>query len=157
LGAWLMMWLLRPLATLVHELGHALAASIFTDGQVTVRVGEGGGYQFQLANRIKIDFLWRNGQEGATTYFQEDTQKGKKIIILLSGPFFSFISGSFVGWFLFFTIQPVWVELPMISWFCCNALVFLRAIVPMRLKPTDKHPDGPKSDGLQIINLLRER
>ena len=36
-------WLLRPVATLFHELGHAIPALILTEEVVEVRIGESSG------------------------------------------------------------------------------------------------------------------
>ena len=37
---WVGVWVLRPIATFIHELGHALPALAFTKAEVEVRIGD---------------------------------------------------------------------------------------------------------------------
>jgi len=50
--------------------------------------------------------------------------------------------------------HPIWIEVILVSWFCTNALVFIRSVIPLRLKPTKSFPEGPPSDGLELKNLF---
>ena len=58
------------------------------------------------------------------------------------------------GWLTLSSVHPVWLEITGVSWFCANSLTFIRAVLPMRLRPTEQFPDGPPSDGLQLLWLL---
>ena len=66
--AWLGIWLIRPLATFFHELGHSLVACFLTSGEVSLRVGRPGGKLFRLSENFTIELSPRNGQEGLTTF-----------------------------------------------------------------------------------------
>ena len=49
------------------------------------------------------------------------------------------------------------VEIILVSWFCANALTFMRALIPVKLKPTKCFPDGPESDGMELKKLLFDK
>jgi len=148
--AWIGIWLIRPLATFFHELGHSLVASFLTSGEVFLRVGRPGGKLFRLGKNLSIEFSLRNPQEGLTTFSVKGLVKYKLFLILLGGPFLTLLIVLHSGYLLFYQPLGLWVELPLISWFCCHSLTFFRAVIPMRLKPTETFPEGPPSDGLQI-------
>jgi hypothetical protein len=64
------------------------------------------------------------------------------------------IGNIIVGWQIFGNHHPIWIEVLLVSWFCTNALVFIRSVIPLRLKPTNSFPEGPPSDGLELKNLF---
>lgn len=148
--AWLGIWLIRPLATFFHELGHSLVACFLTSGEVSLRVGRPGGKLVRLSEKFTIELSPRNGQEGLTTFSAKGLAKYKTFLILVGGPFSTLFIVLHSGYLLFYQSHGLWVELFLISWFCCHSLTFLRAVIPMRLKPTESFPKGPPSDGLQI-------
>ena len=148
--AWLGIWLIRPLATLFHELGHSLVACFLTSNEVTLRVGRPGGKFFRLGKNLSVEFSLRHGQEGLTTFSVKSLAKYKYFFILAGGPFSTLLFVLHSGYLLFYQSHGVWLELPLISWFCCHSLTFFRSVIPMRLKPTESFPNGPPSDGLQI-------
>jgi len=148
--AWLGIWLIRPLATFFHELGHSLVACFLTSSEVTLRVGRPGGKFFRLGKNLSVEFSLRHGQEGLTTFSVKSLAKCKYFFILAGGPFSTLLFVLHSGYLLFYQSHGVWVELPLISWFCCHSLTFFRSVIPMRLKPTESFPNGPPSDGLQI-------
>jgi len=152
--AWGGMWLFRPLSTFLHEMGHAFFAIGFTSGEVVVRVGKGRGRKFQIGSRLLVELSFGNGWQGHTRFSHDEISWLSRLLILLGGPVATFMVTSLTGLILFTQVLSVWLEVPLVSWFCCNALAFFRAIIPMRLKPTDLFPEGPPSDGLQIVNLV---
>ena len=154
--AWFGMWVFRPLVTFIHELGHAMPALILTKKQVSLRVGKAGGRAGNLGRRLEIVISCKNGQEGCTQYSLEKTKVFSRLIILSGGPLITSLNSFFSG-YLLFNKQPwhLWIELLLVIWFCANTLALLRSVIPMRLRPTETFPEGPKSDGLQILCLLR--
>ena len=148
--AWFGIWLIRPLATFFHELGHSLVACFLTSSEVTLRVGRPGGKFFRLGKNLSVEFSFRHGQEGLTTFSVKSLAKYKYFFILAGGPFSTLLFVLHSGYLLFYQSHGVWLELPLISWFCCHSLTFFRSVIPMRLKPTESFPNGPPSDGLQI-------
>ena len=148
--AWFGIWLIRPFATFFHELGHSLVACFLTSSEVSLRVGRPGGKFFRLGKNLSVEFSLRHGQEGLTTFSVKSLAKYKYFFILAGGPFSTLLFVLHSGYFLFYQSHGVWLELPLISWFCCHSLTFFRSVIPMRLKPTESFPNGPPSDGLQI-------
>ena len=154
LAAWLGLYLFRPFATLVHESGHFVPAFFLAKGPLLLRVGETGNSFLYDGQRVRFGFSFRKGQAGQTTYCAEETGRSARILILLGGPLVS-LGMSFLTYRLSLSAgYPVWLEVLGISWFCANALAFLRATLPMRLRPSENFPEGPPSDGLQLLWLL---
>jgi hypothetical protein len=138
-------WILQPFSTLFHELGHAFIAMILTKSKVVVRVGESNAtsllLSFRLLDRFFLGFSPRNVRSGYTVF----KTQGRFLhsLILLGGPLITLIADTLsLGEELFF-----------VSWFCVNLLTFLRAVIPISLKPTKSFPSGVPSDGLQIIRI----
>lgn len=153
--AWAGMLLLRPWVTLLHELGHALPAILFSAGPVALRVGKPHGSGLAICKCLKIEFSLRRGNEGCTMYTLEHGKNWQKLLILTGGPFVSILSCLMSGYLLFGNqATHLWVEVALVSWFCANGLVLLRSVIPMRLRPTESFPDGPQSDGLQILYII---
>ena len=156
--AWAGICIFKPLVTLIHELGHALPALLLSDDKVFLRVGNPSKKNYHIVHRLSIEFSIYGGQEGCTGYTLEEKKFCQRILILLGGPLVSLLVSLSSGYFLFVD-QPsfLWLELVLVSWFCANALAFLRAALPMRLKPTHRFPEGPLSDGLQIFYLIKDK
>ena len=148
--AWVGICLFRPLATFFHELGHSLLAYFLTSDEILLRVGRPGGKFFSFGKNLSVEFSLRNGQEGLTIFSVKGLAKYKIFFILAGGPFSTLLFVLHSGYLLFYHSHGLWVELPLISWFCCHLLTFFRSVIPMRLKPTHSFPQGPPSDGLQI-------
>ena len=141
----------------MHEFGHFAVAFALTRGPLLLSVGkENDQFQYE-GKRVRFSFSFRNGQAGQTTYSPEETGLATKILILSGGPFLSLGLSLLTGWLTFGSGHPVWIEIAGVSWFCANALAFFRAAIPMRLRPTEEFPEGPPSDGLQLIRLLGDR
>jgi hypothetical protein len=106
-----------------------------------------------LGKNLSVEFSLRHGQEGLTTFSVQGLAKYKVFFILAGGPFSTLLFVLHSGYLLFYQSHGLWIELPLISWFCCHSLAFFRSVIPMRLKPTESFPKGPPSDGLQIYIL----
>jgi hypothetical protein len=149
-------WIFQPVVTTIHELGHGLPAFFLTKGKVRIRVGEGKGFFFrrpyQLGDRFSFKISFNKTQIGHTQF--EEPSKVYQLIILLGGPLVTFLLTLQAIDLLFAAKLPSWAELLLISWFCGNFLALLRSVIPTRLKPSRSFPQGPPSDGLQIIHLL---
>jgi len=149
-------WLFQPIVTFLHELGHGLMALLLTDGTVRIQVGEeGGSFRnkiIKFGKRFCIDISLKNTRAGYTQF--EEQKKWVQLMILLAGPMFTLCLTCQSGYLLLSRYLPGWAELLLVSWFCANLLAFFRSVIPVYLKPTATFPEGPPSDGLQIINLL---
>jgi len=150
ISAWVFMILLRPFATFIHEIGHVIPAVLFTNNEVYIRVGQSNkSWQGRFGKLIwEISFF--NSREGFTGYDKGSLGKHKLIVVILGGIISSFTMAFITGMQIFGNQLPIILEVVLVSWFCANCLVFIRSILPMRLKPTKAFPDGPPSDGLEL-------
>ena len=156
LGAWAGLILFRPFATLIHEIGHIIPALILTKQEVFIRIGQSGSKWNGKIGNILWEFSLLNGNEGFSGYNKAALKKISLIIVISGGLFSSFIMTTLTGWQIFGNNHPIWLEVTLVSWFCTNALVFIRSVIPLRLKPTTAFPEGPPSDGLELKNLFFE-
>lgn len=154
LAAWLIMILLRPLATLVHEVGHVTPAFFLTKDDILLRVGRHGKSWKGNLGKVFWEISLINTREGFTGYNKNSLGKIKLITVVSGGIISSFIMSFTTGWQIFTNNFPTWIEIILVAWFCANSLVFLRSILPLRLKPTTVFPNGPPSDGLQLKNII---
>ena len=120
-----------------------------------LRVGQSRNSWKKKTGRIywKLSFL--SGKEGFTGYEKENLSKLRLFIIIGLGPVASLLMSIISGWIIFSTTLPTWIEVILVSWFCANSLAFFRSILPFKLKPTQFFPEGPPSDGLELIRILR--
>ncbi len=154
LAAWVGLYVFRPFATLVHESGHFVTAFLLTRSPLVLNVGKTGKKYLYEGKRVRFAFSFRNALEGQTTYSMENVSSSTRVLILFSGPLFSLGMSCLTGWLTLRSAHPVWLEIAGVSWFCANFLAFIRASLPMRLRPTEEFPDGPPSDGLQLFWLI---
>ena len=154
LAAWLGLYVFRPFATLVHESGHFATAFLLTKSPLLLSVGKTGKNYLYEGKRVRFAFSFRNGQEGQTTYSTENVSPAARIIILSGGSLLSLGMSCLTGWLTLSSAHPVWLEISGVSWFCANSIAFIRATLPMRLRPTAEFPDGPPTDGLQLFWLI---
>jgi hypothetical protein len=98
-----MLVLVTPVATLLHEIGHACAARARLNGAVGIRVGNGPPrWQFSLAGvdvglrPVVVPF----GVTGACEYDAGDCRASDAAVIALAGPLASLIgaTASYVAW-----------------------------------------------------------
>lgn len=165
-GAWLGLILFRPFATFVHEIGHTIPALILTRKEVYIRVGESGSRWRGKFGNILWEFSLLKGREGFSGYDKNSLNKFSLIIIILGGIGSSLLMSCIIGWQIF-SNQTKWkilsnepsiiLETLLVSWFCANSLVFLRSIIPVKLKPTSSFPEGPPSDGLELIRIFQSK
>ena len=148
----------KPLAVVLHEIGHLLPAFTLTSGPIKVVIGESTSGKFiELGNRIKLFFSLDFSGQGSTEHNDCSLSAFYQCLILIGGPLFSILVTSITGIILLKYSLPVWSEICLAGFFCANLLVFLRSAIPMKLKPTKRFPEPPPSDGLQILQILRNR
>ena len=83
---WLGVWVLRPIATFIHELGHALPALSFTKAEVAVRIGESFAKPLMALGRFGFAWSFPSSFSGFTGYQRETLGKGALSGIILGGP-----------------------------------------------------------------------
>jgi hypothetical protein len=70
LVAWISLYIFRPITTIIHELGHAIIATILTEHPVQIKVGAGQSifnYQFK---RIELLLAGKMMISGHTAFFR---------------------------------------------------------------------------------------
>lgn len=91
-------FLIRPVITIIHELGHAIPAILFTRKKVTVYIGSNGNPDKSVKLTIGLlevwftynPFSWR---EGTCIPSEEDISINQQIICVFGGPVASLIIG----------------------------------------------------------------
>jgi hypothetical protein len=151
---WLGVWVLRPIATFIHELGHALPALAFTKAEVEVRIGESFAKPLMALGRFGFAWSFRSSFSGFTGYQRETLGKGALSGIILGGPIASGLACGLGGLGTLSASDPIW-RISAAAFLCANGIVFLRSAIPVTLRPTEQFPDGPPSDGLDLWKTLR--
>ena len=155
--AWVGLFFFRPFATLTHEIGHLIPALLLTKNKVSIRIGEQGSKWKGRFLDIIWEFNFKNGNEGFTGYDKKLLTKKTHGVIIVGGLISSFMMSLITAYFLFNFKHSTGVEIILVSWFCANALTFMRALIPVKLKPTKCFPDGPESDGMELKKLLFDK
>ena len=154
---WVLMFITRPLSTFAHEFGHLIPMYFFSSEPITFQIGEGKFYPFKIGSRVEFRLSWKGSSTGTVYVDDEKLSKRDQLFVLSGGPFLSFLIISFLSLSLQRFTPMVWVEVSIVGFLCSNLLAFLTSIIPMRLRPTTLFPDGPPSDGLQILTLLKSK
>ena len=127
--AWIGLFFFRPFATLTHEIGHLIPALLLTKNEVSIRVGEQGSKWKGRFLDIIWEFNFKNGNEGFTGYDKKLLTKMTHGVIIVGGLISSFMMSLTTAYFLFNFKQSTGVEIILVSWFCANALAFMRALM----------------------------
>ena len=156
--AWVSLYLFRPLSTLIHEVGHALIAAIFTKQMVQIKIGAGEHICKFSFMRVDLLISFKKMIFGHTSFYNFNLSKAKLLLILSTGPIFSALA-SYIGVLLIYlTKLNVAADAIIVGWICSHFLCFLRNVLPFHLQGADeKNSKGIPSDGLQIYRLLRQR
>lgn len=158
-------WLLRSLATLLHELGHAIPALLLTSEEVELQVGrnspgrkeENGQLSIEADNvvmswrkwgRLRWSCSFPSGFEGFTGYDRESLGKGALLLVIAGGPVVSGLASGLGAWLTFEVLEGTWERVSTLAFVCANFNLFLRSIVPVMLE------NGKPSDGLDFWKSL---
>ncbi len=152
---WGGVWMLRPVATFLHELGHALPALVFTKGEVKVRVGDSFQKSLLRIGRLGWAFALRRSSIGFTSYDRASLGKGALAIVILGGPLASGLACGLGSWAILHETEQTWIRIVAAAFLCANGILFLRSTIPVTLRPTEQFPEGPPSDGLDLWRTLR--
>ena len=156
--AWLFIYIFRPITTIIHELGHAIVASILTEHPIQIKVGAGQSifnYQFK---RIELLLACKMMILGHTAFSDLNLTKIKLLSILLAGPIFSALA-SLLGVLLIYQtkLHPA-IDAVIVGWICTHLLCFIRNTYPAYLRnPENEDSKGVPSDGLQIYRIIKHR
>ena len=147
-----------PMLTLLHELGHAVPALIFTKEEVIVNIGNSN-----LNKKIKLSrlIIKLNGYKslvdvsyGYINWTPLDSNKIKAIIIILGGPLTSLIVSILIYIYLINVSLPYILIILLNALFYFSLFQFLLTILPM--KYFYKPYVGYTSDGYKILQHLKK-
>jgi Tfp pilus assembly protein PilF len=103
----IIVFIVRPFSTLIHELGHAIPAILLTKEKVSIYIGSYGDPKKSLnftLGRLEVWFRYDpfSWQLGLCVPSAKDISTVRKIIYILSGPLASLLISFFAIYFLFF-------------------------------------------------------
>ena len=152
-------WLFRSLATLLHELGHALPALLLTPEEVELQVGRTNSRRKGKADdeiiswckwgRLRWTCSFPTGLEGFTGYDRESLGKWALLLVIAGGPLVSGLACGLGAWLAFEVFEATWERVSALAFLCANLNLFLRSVVPVTLR------NGKPSDGLDFWKSLR--
>ena len=142
-------WLLRPVAALIHEMGHAIPALIFTKDIVEIQIGkqremESMGEELssqhleaqlppQKTGRLRWAFSFRSSLQGFTGYDRESLSKKALLGVIAGGPFLSLMACGIGAWLTMDVFEQFLGKLFATTFLCVNLIVLVRSIVPVIL------------------------
>ncbi len=145
----LLIWLLRPVAALIHEMGHALPALILTKEIVEIQIGkpdevELGGKELgsqqletglppQKTGRLRWAFSFRSSLQGFTGYDRESLSRKALLGVIAGGPFLSLMACGFGAWLTMDVFEQFLGKLFATTFLCLNLIVLVRSIIPVTL------------------------
>ncbi len=153
---WMCVWILRPIATLLHELGHALPALVFTKDKVEVRIGHSFEKPLNRFGRLGWAFALRGSSTGFTGYDRSSLSRPALVFVIVGGPLASGLAFALGIWTVFQQTEYFLLRIIFAAFLCANGILFLRSVIPITLRPTQQFPKGPPSDGLDLLRTLKQ-
>ena len=150
--AWASIYISRPFATIIHELGHAIFAVIFTSETVQIKVGVGQDSLNFSIKSLKLELSFKKMIFGYTAFKDENLAKFQLALIYATGPIFSFLACTVGLWLIDTTTLHVAFDALLVGWVCSNLLCLFRNLLPLQLQGPDSN--SVPSDGLQIVRII---
>ena len=150
--AWASIYISRPFATIIHELGHAISALIFTSHTVQIKVGVGQGSLNFSIKSLKLEISFKKMIFGYTAFQDANLANIQLALIYATGPIFSFLACTVGLWQIYTTTLHVAFDALIIGWICSNLLCLFRNLLPLQLQGPDSN--SVPSDGLQIVKII---
>ena len=150
--AWVSIYISRPFATIIHELGHAISAVIFTSNTVQIKVGAGQcSLNFSIKS-LQLEISFKKMIFGYTAFQDANLANIQLALIYATGPIFSFLACA-VGLCLIYTTSlHTALDALLVGWVCSNLLCLLRNLLPLQLQFPGSN--SVPSDGLQIVRII---
>lgn len=154
--------LTRPVTTILHELGHAIAALLLTRKQVTVYIGTYG----ETKNTVRIPvgkhiiyfrynpFGWH---AGLCVVGGEELAYSTDIIITLAGPFASLITATIALYYTFTYDLHGSLKLFLIVFLFSSIADLLANIIPSKEPAILDDGREVYNDGMQLLMIMRYR
>ena len=154
----LLVWLLRPVAVLIHEMGHAIPAFICTKEIVEIQIGKPREMELvdeiqqspQKTGRLRCAFSFRSSLQGFTGYDRESLSRKALLGVIAGGPFLSLMACGIGAWLTMDVFEQFLGKLVATTFLCVNLIVLVRSILPVTLG------NGDPSDGLDFWRTWRQ-
>lgn len=146
-----------PVLTILHELGHAIVALIFTNDKVSVNIGNSDLNKQINLNRLVINLNgYKSLLDVAYGYVNRTPvdNKIKAIFIILGGPITSLIVSILLYIYIINVKLPYVLMVSLNALFIFSAIQFLITILPM--KYFHKPYVGHTSDGYKILQHFKK-
>ena len=158
-------WLLRPVATLLHEMGHAFPALLFTSSIVEVRVGSKAQSlesppdtnakdkrqtALRSLGRLHWSLSFRDSLQGFTGYDRNGMNRLSLLLVIAGGPLFSLLACALGAWLTLDLLKLPEARVCSAAFLCVNMILFVRSFVPVTLR------GGEPTDGLDFLRTLQK-
>lgn len=150
--------IVHPITVLLHELGHAIPALIFTRKKVTVYIGSYGettkSFKFTIGLLelwVKRTMFWRTGMCVPSS---TDMSLPKKIIFIIGGPIASLTIAGITGFFVFKYDMHGAVKLTIVFFTLCSIFDFVSNIIPDNTFQTLPNGQTTYNDGAKLQQLF---
>jgi tetratricopeptide (TPR) repeat protein len=159
LSLFLLFLFIRPVTILIHELGHAIPAIIFTRKKVTVHIGSYGDTKNSLHLNAGLLEIWLrhnpfSWKRGICIYSNPGMSFNKMITIVLSGPLLSFLLAATASYFTFIYNGHGALKLVMAIFLGSAILDILVNLVPQEKPVTIYNGETVYNDGYQLKLLF---
>ncbi len=151
----------RPLTCIIHEMGHAIPALMFSKSKVTVYIGSYGddknSYQMKMG-RLNMFFSYNIlSAYAGMCVSQENVGFIRRLIIILGGPLASLFSAILSLVLVYSLSTDGLVQFLVIVFACSAGLDFYWNIVPNK-EPISGYDSGDLyNDGMQILDIIKNR
>lgn len=145
--------LLIPFFILLHEVGHGLGTVFSSNSDVHIYLGtknEKNKENFKIG-KLHFHIIW---SYTGFAYWDAGLNKRQKVAALAGGPLMSLLLTLLLGWLTIITSQSQLHQLffgPMIF----NLFQFIWTIIPVKYPRWMGGYSGFKSDGLQLLRILK--
>lgn len=148
----------HPITVLLHELGHAIPAILFTRKKVTVYIGSYG--ETSKSFRLKIgliEFWFRKTlfwKTGMCVPSSTDMSLPKQMIFILGGPLASIITAGITSYFVFKYDMHGALKLIIVIFTMCAIFDFLTNIIPSKISQVLPTGEVHYNDGAKLRQLF---
>lgn len=147
----------RTIEVLLHELGHAIPALLFTKEEVSIYWGSYAPENLRKVKfrRLTIHYnsifkLWR---AGACKHATVDIDYRRHLVIVLMGPVFSLLLAC-VAFYIALAINSHGIVKLLLFVLLLSTVIDLKGLIPNRGRSTDTHGRLLYNDGTLISKLL---
>ncbi len=148
----------HPITVLLHELGHAIPALIFTGKKVTVYIGSFGettkSFRFKIGLLefwVRKTLFWKTGLCSPSS---TDMSLLKKILFILGGPLASLTIAGVTSYYVFKYDMHGTFKMIMVFFTLCSIFDFLSNIIPSNVPQALPNGQATYNDGTKLRQLF---